>query len=365
MGIKKTFTPVAGAFATVARINAILVELEAELDKCVYRDGTPDSELTASLDANSNRLINLAPGTGGADAVTVQQLQDASIVTDIPTQTGNANTFLQTDGTLLSWNSLVTLVGSLTIDNLLLDGNTISSIVGDINLTPIAGSKVYLDSLISADGGTLTITGNLAVDNLDLNGNTLSSTNTNGDINLTPNGTGSVVFVAPASFTSLDVDNLNLNGNTVSSTDTNGDIILAPDGTGDVTIGGSRVAVIADTLGVVAGTPYTLSPYATNTSATTAHGLGESPACIKARLVCTTADKNWPIGAEIDLSAGRVTGNSAGDGLTIGCDGTNVYVVTDSAISFTIHDKTTNLESTITAASWDLVVTPYAFTTLT
>jgi hypothetical protein len=34
----------------------------------------------------------------------------------------------------------------------------------------------------------------LKVDNLDFNGNTLSSTNTNGDINITPNGTGKTVI---------------------------------------------------------------------------------------------------------------------------------------------------------------------------
>ena len=34
----------------------------------------------------------------------------------------------------------------------------------------------------------------LKVDNLDFNGNTLSSTNTNGDINITPNGTGKTII---------------------------------------------------------------------------------------------------------------------------------------------------------------------------
>lgn len=69
------------------------------------------------------------------------------------------------------------------------------------------------------------------VDNLNLDGNTIISTDTNGDINLSPDGTGTVVVN-----TDLDVDNLNLNGNTISSTDTNGDINITPDGTGSVII---------------------------------------------------------------------------------------------------------------------------------
>lgn len=40
--------------------------------------------------------------------------------------------------------------------------------------------------------GTLTVTGNLAVDNIDINGNTISSLDANGDIVFDPNGTGDV-----------------------------------------------------------------------------------------------------------------------------------------------------------------------------
>jgi hypothetical protein len=44
-----------------------------------------------------------------------------------------------------------------------------------------------------------------------------------------------------AGLTELTVDNLNFNGNTVSSTDTNGDIILSPNGTGKVDVSGSII----------------------------------------------------------------------------------------------------------------------------
>jgi len=73
----------------------------------------------------------------------------------------------------------------------------------------------------------VTISGSLAVDNITTDGNTVSSTDTNGDINLSPNGTGTVVIN-----TDLDVDNLNLNGNTIISSDTNGNVEVTPNGTG-------------------------------------------------------------------------------------------------------------------------------------
>ena len=64
--------------------------------------------------------------------------------------------------------------------------------------------------------------------NLDVNGNSIVSTS-NGDINISPNGTGTVVIN-----TDLDVDNLNLNANQITATDTNGDIWIQQDGTGSI-----------------------------------------------------------------------------------------------------------------------------------
>jgi hypothetical protein len=87
----------------------------------------------------------------------------------------------------------------------------------------------YLDDVQAV--GAVDITGDLDVDNININGNTIISTDTNGDINISPDGTGTVIID-----TDLDVDNININGNTISSTDTNGNITLAPNGTGVVAL---------------------------------------------------------------------------------------------------------------------------------
>ena len=62
----------------------------------------------------------------------------------------------------------------------------------------------------------------LTVDNLDLNGNTITSTNTNGDINITPNGTGTVVM-----------DNIVVTGNTISTNSGNNTMVLDPNPVGN------------------------------------------------------------------------------------------------------------------------------------
>lgn len=120
------------------------------------------------------------------------------------------------------------------------------------------GSITSSTGTISFGNENLTTTGNitgailtgssLQVDNINIDGNTISSTNTNGDIILLPNGTG-IVDVQKTLETldqnvtgildvvgSIQVDNLNLNGNVLSATDTNGNVVITPNGTGVVQV---------------------------------------------------------------------------------------------------------------------------------
>ena len=84
-------------------------------------------------------------------------------------------------------------------------------------------------------------------DNISISGNTISSTNTNGNIGLSPNGTGELVVgsgSASGKITSsgaydLELDtNSGTNSGSIKITDAaDGAITLAPNGTGEVTIG--------------------------------------------------------------------------------------------------------------------------------
>lgn len=151
---------------------------------------------------------------------------------------------LSTSGTLNS--------GTHTIGNLSL---------ASASITHSSGTISFDDENLTTSGnisGTEGIFGQLNVDNLRLDGNTLSSTNSNGNILLVPNGTGLVDIqktlqtlainsTGIVSITGqLNADNLRLDGNTLSSTDADGSITLAPNGTGNVIL--SSIAYPASNL---------------------------------------------------------------------------------------------------------------------
>lgn len=127
---------------------------------------------------------------------------------------------------------------------------------GQANITSSTGTINFVDENLittgSLDVGALT-TDLLDVDNIRIDGNTISSTDVNGNIVLAPNGTGIIdlqkgLQALAATFTGvvgvtgqLNSDNLRLDGNTLSSTDANGNVILSPDGTGIIQVDKSVV----------------------------------------------------------------------------------------------------------------------------
>ena len=95
-----------------------------------------------------------------------------------------------------------------------------------INATTL-GSGVVNSSLTSV--GTLGI---LAVDNITINGNEVSSTNTNGNIDLNPNGTGVVRILDDAPLRFMDADNSNFAAITAPASITSDYTITLPTANG-------------------------------------------------------------------------------------------------------------------------------------
>jgi len=243
--------------------------------------------------------------------------------TTIPTVDINGGAI---DAVTLGINSAIT---QAQIDNININGNTISSsdTNGNVNISPNGT-------------GTVVINTDLDVDNINVNGNTVSSTDTNGNINLSPNGTGSVVIN-----TDLDVDNININGNAIISTDTNGNIDLTPNGTGEVNISKVDInsgAIDGTTVGAAnastgAFTTLTASTSLNIASSTTVDGvldedtMSSNSATKLATQQSIKAYVDSQVGANNELSEVLANGNTTG--------GTDIAVGTGDDITFADSSK--------------------------
>lgn len=129
------------------------------------------------------------------------------------------------------------------------------------------GNATYWYEFVTRDEGATiylydkTRSYGLNTGNLDISGNTISSTNTNGDINITPHGTGSVII------SSLTIGVVSFTDNTISTNNTNSDLELDPAGTGAVIVKTSELHVTEDTTSTSA---HTIISHSDNTS-TTSH----------------------------------------------------------------------------------------------
>jgi hypothetical protein len=119
----------------------------------------------------------------------------------ISTSTGNIT--IDPAGDLLiegdtNINGILTVNGAEISGNVNLDGDVIIGSLAISDLTEnrvvfVGANSAIIDSAnFTFDGSVLTVSGQLNVDNLRLDGNTLSSTDINGNIVLAPNGTGTV-----------------------------------------------------------------------------------------------------------------------------------------------------------------------------
>jgi hypothetical protein len=178
-----------------------------------------------------------------------------------PTLTGTLAAATITASGTLSVTGNTTISGSLTTTDITTTGN--QTVTGNIT----AQGTVFSDKIkspatnanlqIAAQGtgvvdiqsamttigqtitGTASITGQFNADNIRIDGNTISSTDTNGNIEFTPNGSGQV------NFNSARISAYQLNANTVALSEkidtnkiasftSNADIVIEPQGTGTV-----------------------------------------------------------------------------------------------------------------------------------
>lgn len=77
---KISLTDITSGYLSTATYNANNTLIENAIEKQLSRDGTSPNTMSANLDINSNKVVNISDGTNNQDAVSLKQLNDASVV---------------------------------------------------------------------------------------------------------------------------------------------------------------------------------------------------------------------------------------------------------------------------------------------
>lgn len=190
-------------------------------------------------------------------------------------------------------------------------------------------------------------------------------------------GLGNTIASAPGirsvgNLYSLGVDNLNLNDNTISSTDTNGNIVISPNGTGKVSVASSIISDLADPVEPTDAVnlqfleEYTqtkpigfslditgLSTVSTTrrsqiaTILTDVFPIASHPNGASCRVYCTKQEISFPA---LDLSSGVITTNesvlqapaAAGVLVTVPGGEATIYGVVPGSVASVVQDITVN-----------------------
>ena len=89
-------------YGATGSINTAFDDIVIAVENTLSRDGTSPNAMSAILDMGSNKINNLAEPVDPNDAARKIDL-DAVIAAGLPDQTAHANKFIQTDGSVVSW----------------------------------------------------------------------------------------------------------------------------------------------------------------------------------------------------------------------------------------------------------------------
>jgi len=187
----------------------------------------------------------------GATTLTTTNIDNINIYDNYITSDSNADINITAGGT----GNVI--VGSLTIngtaissaDSSLIQLNEAVNISG---ATDIAGALTTIGQTIT---GTVAITGQADIDYVRIVDNKITTNASNAILEISANSSGTIdiqnamttigqTVTGTVSVTGqLNADNIRMDGNTISSTNSNGAITITPDGTGQITLGGNYVAV--------------------------------------------------------------------------------------------------------------------------
>jgi len=213
------------------------IDLTVDNDLSNYDNSTSGFITSAAVPTNNNQLTN---GAGYITATSTDTLTNKS---------GNISMFTNDSGYLTSFTETNDLSAAVTWANVPNANITQSSVTQheaalSITESQISDLQSYLTSVSQSDVtqhqaalsiATTQLTGTIT--NAQLAGSIANAKLTNSSVTI---GSDTVALGGTQTdlngLTSVDVDNITIDANTISTTNSNGNLALAPDGTGSVTV---------------------------------------------------------------------------------------------------------------------------------
>ena len=199
-----------------------------------------DANTISSTDSNGH--IDISPNGTGDVRVNSDKLQVLSAASEngvievLAGEGGNASLHLSTDDSDDNGDDWK-IIHTASNNTLTLNSDISGSDVAQVTLTPNA----TVANSTFAIAGKLTVAGTTEFSGaIDFNSQAMTEVNIDGGaIDGVTIGTNSAV-------TDLRVDNLKVDGNDISSTDSNGNVTITPNGTGDVVVNSDQLIISAD-----------------------------------------------------------------------------------------------------------------------
>ena len=225
-----------------------------------------------------------------------------------------------TPGTLTANSAIVTdaegKIDQVKVDNILIDGNTVSTASGNLILAPTGDLRVT-----HAD-----FTTNRIIFSSDASG-TLSSSN---DFTFDSN-TGTLAVVGTVDVTGeAIVDNIRIANNTIEATDTNGNVSIKPNGTGSIDVNSAKITSLASP---VLGTDAVNKNYVDNEVTTISNAVAN-----------TQMSFAGDTGSDIINLANEVMTYTGGPGIESSVSNNEVtFTLSDTAVTIGTYGSTTEI----------------------